>query len=258
MADDEFEVDEPDLAEIEAARGRHEVATLEGVRPLLNLLDSPVPAVLTSAANALFNLTIEAENADMVREAGGLAKLHGLLGHEEAAVVASMAGVLMNCCASSSACLDDLAAAGLLDTLLPLLRESLGEEGPLAAPELGARLLGALNNLLLHAATARAIRPAGALGVILRPLTDADASEAMQEDAASSLVRVLQEDDAAGGAMVEAGMLSHVAPLLDSPNEELQASRRPASARPAAPPSAPAPWLARRRVCRGRRCARAA
>ena len=53
----------------------------------------------------------------------------------------------------------------------------------------------------------------------------ADASEARLEDAASSLLRSLQEDEYSGEALVEGGGLPVLVACLSFSNEELQVRR---------------------------------
>ena len=210
---------------------RQQVAALDGVRPLIELLDATDANVLAGAGSALFNLCLDPSFALSLRQLGALPKLQSLMEHADLGVQASMTGVLMNCCASSEQCRDDLAAQGLLAQVLALLTRSemTGTQKDLAhAARAGDEVLGAalglLNNLLLHAGSARKLRPLGGLAQLLRLLRarGAAASEAVLEDAASSLLRVVQEDEGAGAALFEMGALPKLVELVESANEELQ------------------------------------
>ena len=101
---EDFDAEDPEAAELDALRGRKQVGELEGPASLVNLLGSSHPSVLCGAANALFNLALDGPNADALLPLGALPKLCGLLEHEDDSVKASMAGVLMNVCATSPMC----------------------------------------------------------------------------------------------------------------------------------------------------------
>ena len=76
------------------------------------------------AGSALFNLCLEPSFAAGVRQLGALPKLQALMDHPDLGVQAAVTGVLMNCCASSSACREDLASHGLLAQVLAVLTRS--------------------------------------------------------------------------------------------------------------------------------------
>ena len=210
---------------------RTQVAALDGIRPLIELLASEDAKVLTGAGSALFNLCLDSSFAAAVRQLGALPKLQSLMDHADLSVVASVTGVLMNCCASSESCRDDLADKGLLAQVLALLTRSemTGTQkdlavAALAGDEVLAAALGLLNNLLLHSGSARRLRSLGGLSQLMRLLKTRafSASEAILEDAASSLLRVVQEDEAASAALFEMGAMPKLVELVESVNEELQ------------------------------------
>eukprot|EP00965_Chrysotila_dentata_P237989 6202226-Pleurochrysis_carterae.AAC.1 len=176
MADEESEYcADPELvdeAEAEAAAARRRVAALDGCRPLVGLLDASDAPVLLGAGSALFNLAIERENADALLRLGALPKLQALISHDVTDVAAAMAGVLMNCCASSPGCRDALDQQDLLGTLLPLSRNSFDAKDSGGSQfELLLRLIGLLNNLLLHAKSARAMRDAKGIDHVVEALS---------------------------------------------------------------------------------------
>ena len=76
---------------------RTQVAALDGIRPLIELLASEDAKVLTGAGSALFNLCLDSSFAAAVRQLGALPKLQSLMDHADLSVVASVTGVLMNC-----------------------------------------------------------------------------------------------------------------------------------------------------------------
>ena len=210
---------------------RTQVAALDGIRPLIELLASEDAKVLTGAGSALFNLCLDSSFSAAVRQLGALPKLQSLMDHADLSVVASVTGVLMNCCASSESCRDDLADKGLLAQVLALLTRSemTGTQkdlaiAALAGDEVLAAALGLLNNLLLHSGSARRLRSLGGLSQLMRLLKTRafSASEAILEDAASSLLRVVQEDEAASAALFEMGAMPKLVELVESVNEELQ------------------------------------
>ena len=95
--DEEYNAEEPEAAEADAALGRREVADLGGATKLVELiLNSELPPVLCGAAAALFNLALEPANVAALIELGALPRLIALLGHPDLEVQAAMAGVLMN------------------------------------------------------------------------------------------------------------------------------------------------------------------
>lgn len=190
---EDFDAEEPELAEQDGKRGRLKVAELEGILPLVKLLDSTSAPVLTGAGNALYNLTLQAENAETLLQLQGMPKVTKHLAHLDPVVQASMAGVLMNSLASSVTVRDSLAATGLMGQLLPVLERSCDME----EPEVRKNALGALNNLLLDRSAALSLRAAGGLSVLSRLLRDAVENESILEDTASSLLRVVQEDEGA-------------------------------------------------------------
>ena len=102
--DEEYNAEEPEAAEADAALGRREVADLGGATKLVELiLNSELPPVLCGAAAALFNLALEPANVAALIELGALPRLIALLGHPDLEVQAAMAGVLMNCAGRSEA-----------------------------------------------------------------------------------------------------------------------------------------------------------
>ena len=150
----------------------------------------------------------------------------------------------MNVCAASARCRSELVAAGLLAQLLsaitvahaaapaPAPTRQQNYAGDSAAAALSANAigelevrknsLGALNNLLLDDEAAQAFRGAGGIETLIGLLREAGPGEARVEDAASSLLRVLQEDVKAGDVLVRCGGLPVLVATLSSPNEELQ------------------------------------
>jgi len=221
----DFEADDPDRIEADAAAGRASIAARSGCTPLVKMLSSPMPSVLCASADALFNLAILGDNADELHALGTLRKLHDLLRHDDAAVVTGFAGVLMNCCASSPAARKELAGQGLLPTLLSLLARGVGEaDGPLVQPELVSRVLGAINNLLLdEQCAATALHHEAGLLLLLRLLREPQADDdALLEDAASCLVRIARADVDAAVLLIGNGALSAVEARLPTDLEELQ------------------------------------
>lgn len=240
---EDYDAEDPEKAELVAVGGREEAADLESVVPLVALLDAVQPSVVCDAANALYNLSLLPRNAAALQPA--LSKLASHLGHKSSTVRAAIAGTLMNVCANSGRCRSELfAKLGLLSKLLSAIAVS-HAAAPSAAPsramadspppppdaaaigELETRRnsLGALNNLLLQDEAAAALRDAGGIEVLVSLLRDVSSStsEARMEDAATSLLRALQEDaPKAGEALVECGGLPVLVMALGSPNEELQ------------------------------------
>lgn len=237
---EDFDAEEPEVAEYDAVRGRQQIGDLEGCAQLVALLDSDEPPVLRDAANALYNLALFQPNADSLLQLGGLPKLCGGLEHMDSTVRAAMAGVLMNVCATSPRCRSELVVTGLLPQLLRAIAiahaaapaaapagadaAAAAAEDPLAYGELEVRknALGALNNLLLDKDAAQALREEGGIETLTTLLRDAGDSEARLEDAASSLLRALQEDVKAGEAFVACGGMPVLVQTVQSPNEELQ------------------------------------
>ena len=76
---EDFDAEEPEAAEVDAFKGRQQVGELEGPAALVALLASDIPSVLCGAANALYNLALDAANADALLPLGALPKLMGLL-----------------------------------------------------------------------------------------------------------------------------------------------------------------------------------
>jgi len=221
----DFDAEEPDLVESDAAAGRAAVAARSGIAPLVKMLGSKLTAVLSAAAEALFNLAIMRDNADALHGLGALRTLHDLLGHDEIDVVSGFTGVLMNCCASSPAAREELVAQGLLPTLFSLLVRAAGEIGdPLAEPELAARTLGALNNLLLdQRCAASALGHEKSVLLVLRLLAEPQGNDdALLEDAASCLLRVARASDEAALLLLKHGLLPIVEARLTTELEELQ------------------------------------
>ena len=254
--DEEYNAEEPEAAEADAALGRREVADLGGATKLVELiLNSELPPVLCGAAAALFNLALEPANVAALIELGALPRLIALLGHPDLEVQAAMAGVLMNCAGRSEAARAQMAAAGCLATLLAMVARTAAPaadgaavgSGP--ASEVLARALGALANLLLDAATAAQLRgwsPEGeaplapvaeeeraatdlppvaataGVAVLLSLLGAPADNEALLEDAAACLDRVAKADADAPAELQAAGALAKIVPLLDNPNEELE------------------------------------
>ena len=105
-----------------------------------------------------------------------------LLEHDDNAIKAAMAGVLMNVTATSLACRAELSVTGLLPQLLRAISTSVPEAGA-AEPEVRKNALGALNNLMLDETAARALRTEGGIEVLTTLLEAADSSEARLEDA---------------------------------------------------------------------------
>ena len=77
-----------------------------------------------------------------------------LLFHEDPAVKAAAAGVLMNVCATSSRCRSELAYSGLLRQLLDQIVASTATDAIMGEAEVRKNALGALNNLMLDAQAA--------------------------------------------------------------------------------------------------------
>ena len=117
--------EEPEAAELDALRGRKEAAELDGPKDLVALLDNKNASVLIGAANALFNLALDPPNADALLPLGALPKLAAHLEHEDDEVKASMAGVLMNICATSLSCRTELAVTRLLPALLKAIVDAM-------------------------------------------------------------------------------------------------------------------------------------
>ena len=223
---EDYDAEEPEAAELDALRGRKEAAELDGPKDLVALLDNKNASVLIGAANALFNLALDPPNADALLPLGALPKLAAHLEHEDDEVKASMAGVLMNICATSLSCRTELAVTRLLPALLKAIVDA-GEKlasGDIKGfePEVRKNSLGALNNLLLDQDAARMLREAGGIAVLTNLLRDADSSEARLEDVGSSLLRAMQEDVRAGEAFCEVEGLPVLVATVASPNEELQ------------------------------------
>jgi hypothetical protein len=239
---EDFDAEEPEIAERDALRGRQEIGDLEGCAQLVALLDSDQPPVLRDGANALYNLSLLGANADSLLTLGGLPKLCVGLEHPDAAVRAAMAGVLMNVCATSTKCRSELIVTGLLPQLLRAIAIA-HAAAPAPAPagveaaagggtddeaaaygelEVRRNALGALNNLLLSNDAASQLREEGGIETLTTLLRDAGGSEARLEDAASSLLRSLQEDVKAGEAFVACGGMPVLVHSVQSPNEELQ------------------------------------
>ena len=221
---EDYDAEEPELAERHAAAGRRAVGQLDGCAQLVRLLDSDQPAVVVGAANALYNLALHGENADALLPLGALPRLCAHLDHEEETVRAAASGVLMNVCATSPTCRSELSVTGLLPALLKAITESASaEEGASdAVADLRKNALGALNNLMLDQDAALSLRELGGVDILTRLLEGAGANEARLEDAASSLLRALQEDARAGLLFVECGGMPVLVATLASPNEELQ------------------------------------
>lgn len=267
---EDYDAEEPEKAEVVAVGGRQQVASLEGVSKLVTLLDAEQPLVLCDAANALYNLALLPANAEALRPA--LPKLAACLASSDHAPArAAAAGALMNVCATSARGRSDLMAAGLLPTLLsavepPATRGASPVPSPSSSSDASAvgeretrrNALGCLNNLLLDDDAAAGLREAGGIEVLLSLLREAAAAgsdaaasmvslpvlstegsgtaagETRLEDAASSLLRALQQDaPAAGEVLVAAEGLPTLVASLTLPNEELQVRAEPASAEPA-------------------------
>ena len=83
---------------------RTQVAALDGIRPLIELLASEDAKVLTGAGSALFNLCLDSSFAAAVRQLGALPKLQALMDHADLSVVASVtsASSMQRCPASLS------------------------------------------------------------------------------------------------------------------------------------------------------------
>ena len=113
---EDFDAEEPEVAEYDAVRGRQQIGDLEGCAQLVALLDSDEPPVLRDAANALYNLALFQPNADSLLQLGGLPKLCGGLEHMDSTVRAAMAGVLMNCAGRTTAA--SAAAASRISTII--------------------------------------------------------------------------------------------------------------------------------------------
>ena len=215
---EDFEAEEPELSEADAIRGRQHVADLRGCAPIVKLLESSNASVLCGAANALFNLTLSVDNADSLLELEALPMVTRHLAHQEPSVKAAMAGVLMNCCATSVRCREQLSTQGLLGVVLPLLESAIDAQ----EKEVLKNALGTLNNLLLDKTAAVSLRAAGGILVVDRLLREALHSESLLEDSATSLLRVVQEDEGAGDELVERGTMEVLMLHLENPNEELQ------------------------------------
>ena len=219
---EDYDAEEPEAAEEQAVIGRAQANALQACAPLVKLLDAELPSVICGAANALFNLTIAPENADALLPMGALPKLCLLLDHADAAVKAAAAGVLMNVNATSTRCRSELAYSGLLKQLLDQIVAAGAYDSATFEPEVRKNALGALNNLMLDAHAAKQLRPEGGLEVLTGLLRTEGSGEARLEDAASSLLRALQEDLKAGEAFVEVGGMAALVSTVASPNEELQ------------------------------------
>ena len=139
---EDFDAEEPEAAEAEAIAGRKQVAQLKGCAPLVKLLDAEAPMVICGAANALYNLALDEENADALLPLGALPKLCALLVHEDTGVKASVAGVLMNVCATSPSCRLELSIMQLLPALLKVIAD--GQASEAGEPEVRKNALGAL------------------------------------------------------------------------------------------------------------------
>lgn len=223
----EFDAPEPDLAEADAVVGRALIAALEGAAPLVKLLDSPVSAVVCGGLSALFNLAMEERNATALLQLRAFQRLQSLLASPDDQLAAAAAGVLMNCAAASAECRRALLAQGLIETLLPILASAVGKGPGLQREELAAAALGALNNLLLEGAAAQALAAMGlaAQSLLLGLLRDPELQqhEAILEDAASSLLRLCQEESKSCAALVATeGVFADIVRLISSANEELE------------------------------------
>jgi hypothetical protein len=220
---EDFDAEDPESAELDALRGRLQVGELEGAATLVQLLGSDEPSVICGAANALYNLALDATNADQLLPLGALPKLCGLLEHEDAAVKAAVGGVLMNVCATSALCRSELSVTRLLPALLKAIvaADVAAAEG-IEEPEVRKNALGALNNLMLDEDAARSLREEGGIEILTELLREALSSDARLEDAASSLLRALQVDVRAGDAFIDADGLPVLVATVRSPNEELQ------------------------------------
>jgi len=75
---------------------------------------------------------------------------------------------------------------------------------------------------LLERPAALAAREAGGISVLDRLLREANGNEALLEDASTSLLRMVQEDEQAGETLVELGTMKTIVEHLENPNEELQ------------------------------------
>ena len=147
--------DNLDAAEAHAANARKQMAALNACKDIVMLLSAESVPVLAGAASALFNLALDSANAEALHSLGAMQQLHMLVSHENTDVAGAVAGVLMNCCASSSQCRSELESQGLLSTLLPLVASAQGDQAEtFSNVEFLSRLLGALNNLLLHMSAA--------------------------------------------------------------------------------------------------------
>ena len=218
---EDFDAEEPETAEADAIKGRRQLHDLQGIAPLTKLLQSEAPAVLCGAANALYNLCLVRENAEALLPLGTLGRLCNLLDYDDLTVKAAVAGVLMNVCATSPLCRSELAMSGLMPALLQQIVAA-GEEPTDGEPEVRKNALGALNNLMLDSSAAKALRTEGGIETLAELLRVHGAGEARLEDAASSLLRSLQEDPKAGDAFVECGGIAVLVSTVTSPNEELQ------------------------------------
>ena len=137
-------------------------------------------------------------------------------------VRAAAVGVLMNACAASDSCRAELSVTGLLPQLLRAIAAPIEDGAADAAEEVRKNALGALNNLVLDRDAALALRSEGGIEVLFRLLDEAQGGESRLEDAASSLLRSLQEDGKAGDAFVDVGGMPVLVRTIASPNEELQ------------------------------------
>jgi len=222
----DFEAEQPDRAEAEAAASRAAVAARSGCAPLVKMLSSSSPVVLSSAADALFNLAIMRENADALLSLGALRQIHDLLGHDDVSIVVGFTGVLMNCCASSPAAREELFHQGLLHTLFSVLTRAVGtaSDGALAQPELASRAMGALNNLLINpdCATSAADHEDGTLLLLHLLREPPPDDEALLEDAASCLVRISRAGEEAAKLLIANGVFNAIEALLSTELEELQ------------------------------------
>ena len=228
---EEYNAEDPEAFEAGLKAARAQTAELDGARPLVDLLESSEPKVLTGAGSALFNLCLDASFALSVRELGALPKLQALTDNPDLGVQAVMLGVLMNCCASSEECRSDLVSHGLLAQVLAVVTRSeiSGTQKNLVTStnlhgEVLAAALALLNNVLLDDDAARRLRSLGGLSQLMRLLKTRkmEVDESVLEDAASSLLRVVQEDQGAAPALFEMGAMPKLVEHVESANEELQ------------------------------------
>lgn len=220
---EDFDAEDPEAAELDALRGRHEVNELGGPAQLVALLSSADPQVLCDCAAALRNLALDASIADSLLPFGALPQLMGLLEHDDDAVKAEMAGVLMNVCATSESGRAELSVTQLLPALLKVIASSVATSDNPDEPEVRKNSLGALNNLMLDEDAAKSLRPEGGIEILTNVLREEQNSEARLEDAEHALLRALQVDVRAGQAFVDCDGLPVLVAIVASPNEELQA-----------------------------------